>query len=237
MKEYSRIGIICAMEKEASLLRAQMTDVTEETVSGAVYTSGLLKMQLTTLVVCGIGKVFAAIAAQTMILKFGADLLINTGVGGALKSGMEIGDIVVADALVEHDMDTSPIGDPVGLISGINRIDLPTCKEVADALADAVDDEGITPRRGRIASGDQFVATREQKERILAHFDACVCDMEGAAIAHVAYVNGVDCAVLRAISDNGDEAAAVDYPVFAAEAAEKAARVISRFISSMQKDA
>ena len=165
---------------------------------------------------------------------FGNDLARQVGIH---RFGLQIGDIVVADALVEHDMDTSPLRDPVGLISGINRIDLPTCKEVADALADAVDDEGITPRRGRIASGDQFVATREQKERILAHFDACVCEMEGAAIAHVAYVNGVDCAVLRAISDNGDEAAAVDYPVFAAEAAEKAARVISRFISSMQKDA
>ena len=85
-------------------------------------------------------------------------------------------------------------------------------------------------KMGRVASGDQFICDREKKDRIVSLFDASVCEMEGAAIAQVAYVNRIPCAVLRAISDNGNEEATVDYPTFVAEAAEKSANVLRAFL-------
>ena len=125
-------GIIGAMKIEIEALNAQMENRQTKTVSGIEFTSGTLCGREAVTAVCGIGKVFAAMCAQTMILLYSPDRIINTGVAGSLSTKLNIGDIAVSDFVVEHDMDTSPLGDPVGMISGINIVDIPADGELAD---------------------------------------------------------------------------------------------------------
>lgn len=227
------IGIIGAMKTETDALIAAMTERAEQTVSGITYTKGRLCGQECVVATCGIGKVFAAICAQTMILSYAPALIINTGVGGTLTPALGIGDIAIADRLVQHDMDTSPLGDPVGLVSGINRIYFDADSATVKALSKVVSDIGAQGEIGCIASGDQFVATAAKKEYIRDTFGAIACEMEGAAIAHVATVNGTPFAVLRAISDSADGGATEDYPAFVSRAAARSVEVLSRFLSSL----
>ena len=152
------IGIIGAMQAETEALVAAITEPQMACISGITYVSGRLFGHDVVVATCGIGKVYAAICAQTMILRYAPALLINTGVAGTLSSELGIGDVAVATELVQHDMDTSPIGDPVGLVSGINKIYFEADADTADELMVVMQKKGIHAVRGRIASGDQFVA-------------------------------------------------------------------------------
>ena len=116
------VGIIGAMEPEVEALISALADKACEEVSGIKFYTGSLEGKRVAIAKCGIGKVFAALCAQTMIIKYSPRLLVNTGVGGALASDLKTGDIIIANSLCQHDMDTSAIGDPVGLVSGINKI-------------------------------------------------------------------------------------------------------------------
>lgn len=223
------IGFIGAMQIELDGIRANMTDKRSVTVSGVEYVTGKLGKNEIVTAVCGIGKVFAAICAQTMILKFNPTLIINTGVAGGIADGLHIGDVVIADTVCQHDMDTSPIGDPVGLISGINRIYFETDKKASDSLAASLAKFNINTVRGNIATGDQFVSTSEKKSYLKEGFNAAACEMEGGSIGHVCFVNNVPFAVLRSISDNADEGATVDYPTFAKASADGYVKVVTDF--------
>ena len=215
-------GIIGAMHIEVETIKSLMENKTAEKISGVEYVKGTLHGREIVIAVCGIGKVAAAMCTQTMILKYAPDCVINTGVGGSLSTKLAIGDIAVAESLVQHDMDTSPLGDPVGMISGINLVKLPASKSLVKKITAAADRIGLPYACGVIASGDQFIADREKKDWIRDTFDAIACEMEGAAIGQVAYVNGVDFAVLRAISDNADDAAgSMDYPTLCERAAKQ----------------
>ncbi|MBO7195833.1 MAG: 5'-methylthioadenosine/adenosylhomocysteine nucleosidase [Clostridia bacterium] len=209
-----QIGIIGAMEPEVNAIIGALTEHAEETVSGVTIHTGIIEGKRVAVAKCGIGKVFAAICAEIMILKYSPDLLINTGVGGALASGITTGDIVIASDLCQHDMDTSAIGDPKGLVSGINMIYFESDSRANEILLNAAKSLGLNARLGRIASGDKFIASKEDKERIISDFSADACEMEGCAIAQTAFVNGVPFAVVRAISDSADGEATMDYPTF-----------------------
>ena len=208
------IGIIGAMEPEVEAIIATLEEKNSETVSGITFYTGRIGDKTVAVAKCGIGKVFAALCAQTLILKYSPDLLVNTGVGGALASGITTGDIVIADSLCQHDMDTSAIGDPKGLVSGINVIYFDADKRAGEILLASASELGLNARLGRIASGDKFIASKEDKTRIIADFSADACEMEGCAIAHTAFVNGTPFAVVRAISDSADGEATMDYPTF-----------------------
>ncbi len=208
------IAVIGAMEPEVEALISALENKKSETVSGITVHTGSIYGKNVAVAKCGIGKVFAAICAQTMILKYSPDLIVNTGVGGALRSGITTGDIVIADSLCQHDMDTSAIGDPKGLVSGINMIYFEADKRAGDILLASAKELGLNATKGRIASGDKFIASSEDKERIIADFSADACEMEGCAIAQTAFVNGIPFAVVRAISDSADGEATMDYPTF-----------------------
>ena len=197
------------------------------------YTKGILEGKEVVIATCGIGKVFAAICAQTMILRYSPTLLINSGVAGSLSKELGIGDVAVASMLVQHDMDTSPLGDPVGLVSGINKVYFAADADASFSLVACVKAEGAKPLLGCIASGDQFICDREKKNWIRDTFSAVACEMEGAAIAHVATVNGTPFAVLRAISDEADGEASMDYPTFVRMAAARSVKVLRRFLREM----
>ena len=231
------IGIIGAMQIEVEALSLAMENTACETVGNMTFVYGDLRGKRVVCAKCGIGKVFAAMCAQTMILKYAPDCIVNSGVAGTLSEQLSIGQIALAEQVVQHDMDTSPIGDPVGLISGINIIYIPTDPAVTEALAAAVAGEGVPYMRGTVASGDQFICHTADKERIRSTFETAdkpviACEMEGAAIGQVCYVNKVPYGILRAISDGGDENAFADYPTFLAAAAETATRVMLQFVEN-----
>lgn len=227
------VGIIGAMSVEVEALKGAMTDKTSERISGIDFVSGVLCGKDVVVAQCGIGKVFAAMAAQTMILRFGVEMIINTGVGGTLTDKLGIADVAISTACVQHDMDTSAIGDPVGLISGINVIELPADRELGECVAKAASELGIKSLFGVIASGDQFVSSADKKRYITENFGAIACEMEGAAIAHVCYVNGVRCVVIRAISDSADGSAHMDYGEFVKLAAANSAKILERCLYNL----
>ena len=227
------IGIIGAMTVEIEGLRALMTDKKEETVSGIKFVSGVLEGKEVVTAVSGIGKVFAAICTEAMILKYDPDVVINTGVAGTLTDKLGIGDIAVARNVVQHDMDTSPLGDPRGLVSGINVIYFDADVKTSESLSRAAAELNINTVSGTVASGDQFIASKEKKQDITDTFGAVACEMEGAAIGHVCYVNGKPFAVLRAISDSADGHAEMDYPTFCRKAAENYINVVRGYLRSL----
>ena len=227
------IGIIGAMSVEVEALKAAMTDKISERVSGIDFVCGTLCGKRVVVAQCGIGKVFAAMAAQTMILRFAVDTIINTGVAGTLTDKLGIADVAVSSGCVQHDMDTSPIGDPVGLISGINIINIPADESLCAAVLGVAAELGMGCVSGVIASGDQFVSSADKKRYITENFGAVACEMEGAAIAQVCYVNGVRYVVIRAISDSADGSAHMDYGEFVKLAAANSARLLQKLLYTL----
>ena len=209
-----QIGIIGAMTPEVEAIIASLDEKCCERVSGIDFYTGKIGGKSVAVAKCGIGKVFAAICAQTMIMKYSPDLLVNTGVGGAIGGGLNCGDVVIASRLCQHDMDTSAIGDPVGLVSGINMIYFDADSRAREILLTEGERLGLAVKSGTIATGDKFIADADDKHRIAKSFSATVCEMEGCAIAQTAYVNGTAFAVVRAISDSADGEATMDYPTF-----------------------
>ncbi len=225
------IGIIGAMHPEVEGLISALSEKREERISGIDFTSGVLEGKKVVIAGCGIGKVFASVCAQTMILRYSPRLIVNTGVAGGLASGLKTGDVIIAESLVQHDMDTSAIGDPKGLVSGINVIGFEADKRAAQILLGAAKELGLSARLGRIATGDKFIASREDKERIALDFSADACEMEGCAVAQVAYINKIPFAVVRSISDSADGEATMDYPTFMPIAAGNSAKMTLALVS------
>ncbi|MBE6556342.1 MAG: 5'-methylthioadenosine/adenosylhomocysteine nucleosidase [Ruminococcaceae bacterium] len=220
------IGIIGAMKIEVDALCAAMTDKQEETVSGITFYCGTLYGTQAVVAECGVGKVFAAMCAQTMILRYGTDRILNTGVGGSLSPDLHVTDVALSTACVQHDMDTSALGDPKGMISGINVIALPCDEALRRTAQKAAEGLGVHTQCGVIVSGDRFIGNREEKTRLSRDFDGIACDMESAAIAHVCYVNRVPFLAIRAISDNADGAAELSFAEFAALSAKQSIEII-----------
>lgn len=228
-------GLIGAIPEEITHLVAALTDAVTETHLGMTFYRGVLAGEPVVITRAGVGKVNAALAAGVMSLLYHPDRLINTGVAGALSGDLRQGDVVVATSLVEYDMDTTPFGEPRGLlqIRGQELVELPADGETVAALTRAAGTCGETPRTGMIATGDRFVAGADAKAAILSYFPALACEMEGAAIAHAAYAAGVPVAVLRVISDSADGSAQLDYPTFAAIAAEKCQRIVCAYLAAL----
>ncbi len=224
------IGIIGAMQVEIEGLKAAMTDVSEEIVSGVTFTKGKLEGHDVVCVVSCVGKVFAAIAAEAMILRFGVGALLNTGVAGGLLAELEVGDVALADKVVQHDMNTTALGDARGLLSGINIVEIPVDTTLLKALCEATAELAYDGAVGTIASGDLFVEKQSTKDSIVHAFGAIACEMEGAAIGHVAYVNNVPFAVLRVISDGGD---GMEFSKFVTIAAERSVALTRAFLKQL----
>ncbi len=226
------IGIIGAMQAEVEALQALLEHKEETRISGISFQSGTLAGQELVIAACGIGKVHAALCAQTMILQYRPSAIINCGVAGCLAKGIAIGDIVVARDAVQHDMDTVSLGDAPGMISGLNLISLPCAQSVQALLLDSVKAAGVTGHLGTVASGDQFIHDGAKKQWIHSTFAALCCEMEGAAIAQVCYINATPCGILRAISDNADGDAPVSFLEFLGPAVEKTVLVMQHFVKN-----
>lgn len=230
-KSKVQIGIIGAMQIEVEGLKKSMTNTSTEVISGIEFTSGILNGKTVVAAVCGIGKVFAAICAQTMILKYNPDVIINSGVAGTLTDKLAIGDVAVSSDVVQHDMDTTAIGDELGLISGINIIHIPANEKAAALLKICAAHLRLNSMLGTIATGDCFLNDTARKNDIASTFSAIACEMEGGGIGQTCYVNKIPFAILRVISDGGNESSHLDYPTFAKMAAERSIEIMEMFIS------
>ena len=220
------IGIIGAMDIEIATLKENMSQITVERKAGMEFYKGRLSGKDVVVVQCGVGKVNAAICTQALCSNFSVSCVINTGVAGSLCSELDIGDLVVSSDAMHHDMNCISLRYPVGQVPGMKVHAFPADKtmiECAYAAAEAVN-PGHT-RIGRVASGDQFVCHKEQKEKIIAETGGICAEMEGAAIAHAAYRNEIPFVIIRAISDKADDSAQMDYPVFEKIAAARCAQV------------
>lgn len=229
-----KIGIIGAMDVEVAELIESMENIKKETISSIVFYEGILQKKQVVVAKCGVGKVHAAVCAQTMILKYKPDAIINTGVAGSLNSKLDIADLVISDNVVQHDFDTSAFGDPKGLISGIDLVSIPCPKKLVESIKKAADTiENTNVIVGTIASGDQFICSQEKKDFIVENFDALCAEMEGASIGHVCYLNDVDFCIVRSISDKADGSAHMDFPTFTIIAAKKSTQLINEFLKSI----
>ncbi len=226
------IGIICAMQIEADGILALCENVKKEEKFGMTFTRGTLNGKELVIVVCGIGKVNAAMCAATLINDYKPDLVMNSGVAGAVSPVVSIGDIVVGTKAVEHDMNTTPLGDKQGEVSfPSGKVMFFECDNAASRTLEEVcaGIENSKVVRGIIASGDIFISDRSQRLRLNDRFDAIACEMEGAAIGHVCWCCKVPFVILRAISDDIDENKGMDFVKFCALAAEKTVFAVDRF--------
>ena len=223
-------GIIGAMDEEVASLKAAMTDTRISTAAGMEFCKGRLDGCEVIVVQCGYGKVNAGVCAQLLIRVFGAERVINTGVAGSLDARIDIGDIVVSTDAVQHDFDITPLGFVPGEIPPIGTA-FPADEEMRKSAVRAVKESSpeVKVFEGRICTGDSFIASREKKQAILSGFGGLCCEMEGAAIAQVCYLNAVPFVVIRAISDKEDGSQGMEFTAFAAQAAARCAS-ITRFM-------
>ena len=228
------IGLIGAMEIEVNGLKERMQNTETETVAGICFYKGTIQGVPCVVARSGVGKVNAAVCAQIMILLYRTTVIINTGVAGGIGKGVSVGDVVISSGLVQHDMDTSAVGDPKGFISGIDLITIPAVERLVHLTAEAAKDTYPSKvHTGIIATGDQFIGCSAQLKTIAEQFQAIACEMEGGSIAQVCHMSGVDFVVIRAISDNADEEAGISFERFAAEAAERSVRLLCEILPKL----
>lgn len=231
-----KLGIIGAMQVEVEILLGEMENRQERVIGGSTFHAGTLAGLDVVVVQCGVGKVNAAMCAQILCDCFGVTHLVNTGIAGSLNAELDIGDLVVSTDAMYHDFDCTHFGYPYGRVPGMDATAFPADRFLSD-LAFAAAEQGNPghTRRGRIASGDRFVAEKSVKERIIAATGGLCTEMEGAAIAQTAYRNGVPFVILRAISDKADDSAQMDYPTFERLAAHRCAEVTRRLAEKLKE--
>lgn len=233
-QEAMPLGIIGAMEEEVELLKEKMDIKETVEVAGMTFYHGTLHDQDVVLVRSGVGKVNMATCTQILVDHFSVEALVNSGVSGTLDPELNQGDIVISTEAVQHDFDTTPVGGKPGEISRLGMIYFEADKdlvEVAKKAANNVAD--LTIKEGTVASGDQFVAGGEIAERIKANFgEVSAVEMEGAAMAQVAYLNDVPFVIIRSISDKADGGADLSYEEFLPLAAKNSSTLVEEFIKA-----
>ncbi|MBQ7535192.1 MAG: 5'-methylthioadenosine/adenosylhomocysteine nucleosidase [Stomatobaculum sp.] len=229
-----KIGIIGAIAEEVDSLKKAAGITKTAELSGMEFCEGTLEGKSAVIVQCGIGKVNAGVCANTLINIFGCTKVINTGVAGSLDNQIDIGDIVVSVDAVQHDFTVEAIGFAKGEIPYTGKYAFPADKSMRDIAVAAAKKAapGLHVFEGRVCSGDQFISTKEQKEKILSDFGGLCCEMEGGAIAQVCYLNKTPFVIIRAISDKADESAGVNFETFMKEAAANCARIVQYMIHS-----
>lgn len=215
------------MEIEVEGLKQKLEVCVTEQVGGMQFSTGRLCGVECVVARCGVGKVNAAMCAQTMILRYSPSMILNTGVAGGMGKGISIGDVVVASDVVQHDMDTTAVGDPKGFLSGIDLVHIPCWEPLVTLIQQTAQKEGFPACHvGTVATGDQFISNRETLLRLRMEFGAVACEMEGGSIGQVCCSNHLPFAVIRAISDNADDDSHMDYQAFVGPAAQTSIRLV-----------
>lgn len=228
------LGIIGAMDVEVNAIKNKITNKTVTQKAGVEFVCGLIENVMVCVAQCSPGKVNAAICTQAMIDSFDVDKIINVGVGCSLSKDVVIKNVVIATDVCEYDIDITALGEPRGFINGLNVIKVSADRELSEKLARTAITCGEKIHRGTIASGDTFIADSSFKQFLNNEFDAICGEMEGGAIGHTCLANAIPFAVIRSISDGGDESSQIDYPIFKKIAAEISTAIIVEYIKSEQ---
>lgn len=230
----NRIAWVGAMQMEIAPFLEWMGPSVRESAGPHEFVLGKASGIEMVVLRCGVGKVNAAMAVQALIDRYAPDCVIHTGVGGALSAELSVGDVVIARDCVQYDVDTTALGDPLGFVSTVERVDFPCDAALADGLARACRSLGapVRARMGRVATGDRFLTDADQKRAIASTFGALSCDQESCAVAQVCWTHAVPFAVVRAISDASDGEHAAEYGQFAPRAARIAASVGWKFLEN-----
>ena len=231
----TKLGVIGAMQEEVETLLEHMEEKHTDVKAGSTFYQGKLAGLDAVIVQCGIGKVNAAVCTQILCDCYGVTHIVNTGIAGSLSAELDIGDLVVSRDAMYHDFNCCAFGYPVGKVPDMDVIAFPADESMIDYAFTAA--ESVNPghtKIGRVASGDQFVASPELKDRIIASTQGLCTEMEGAAIAQTAYRNGIPFVILRAISDKADNSADMDYPTFEKLAAHRCAAVTMTLAAALQ---
>lgn len=228
------IGIIGAMDVEVDSIKANVKNSTVTKIAGVEYVLGEIENVMVCVAQCSPGKVNAALCTQAMIDKFSPDMIINVGVGCSLNKDVVIKNIVIASDVCEYDIDITALGEPKGYINGLNVTKIPCDKALSEQLAQTAISCGEKIHRGTVASGDTFIASQDLKNDIAKTFSAICGEMEGGAVGHTCMANNIPFAVLRCISDGGDENSLMDYPTFKNIAAKISTSIILKFIKTQK---
>ena len=230
------IGIIGAMAEEVAQLKEAMEQAAVETRASMECYKGRLQGKDVVVVLSGIGKVNSAVCTQILIDQFGVTHVINTGIAGSLRAEINIGDIVLSTDALQHDMEATAFGYPVGQIPRMDTLAFPADEGLiacAEECCKRVNPD-ISTFRGRVVSGDQFVADQEKKAWLSETFGGFCTEMEGAAVGQAAYLNGIPFLVIRAISDKADNSASMDYPEFEAKAIAHTVALVMEMVKSLK---
>ena len=226
------LGIIGAMDEEVARMKEQMEDAQVQTWAGMEFYRGRINGKEAVVVRSGIGKVNAAVCAQILADRYEVSAIVNTGIAGSLDGKIDIGDIVLSTDALQHDMDATNFGYPLGQIPRMEVLSFQADRrllELARVCCKEVNPD-IHVYEGRVVSGDQFVSSQEKKEWLIRNFKGSCTEMEGAAIAQAAYLNGIPFLIIRAISDKADNSATMDYPAFEAQAIDYSVNLMLEMI-------
>ena len=228
-----RIGIIGAMELEVEELKSKMTISRIVEKASMEFYTGTLNGVDVVIVRSGIGKVNAALCVQILADVFQVTHVINTGVAGSLNPALDIGDILVSSDALHHDMDATIFGYKLGEVPQMGVREFKASEAMITAAVTSCKEVNpdIHVKTGRVVSGDQFISSKEVKEKLIANFAGDCTEMEGASIAHGAYLNKIPFVIIRAISDKADNSAEMDYPTFEKQAAKHSARLVEHMIT------
>jgi adenosylhomocysteine nucleosidase len=229
------IGIIGAMDEEVHIIKGQMKDVTIKNIASMEFYEGKLQGKEVVVVRCGIGKVNAAVCTQILADLYQVDAVINTGVAGSLRNEIDISDIVLSTDTLQHDVDATGFGYGLGVIprmeSSIFQADQKLLDLAKEVCAEAIPEVGV--HTGRVVSGDQFISDNSKKAWLVDNFAGYCTEMEGAAIAQTAYLNGIPFLVIRAISDKADHSAEMSYSEFEELAISHTVKLINGLVAKL----
>ncbi len=231
----SKIGIIGAMDLEVETLKSHMQNVKITKKANMEFLEGSLNGTPTVIVKCGIGKVNAGMCVQVLADLFGVTHIINTGVAGSLQAQIDIGDIVISTDALYHDMDVTALGYPLGEVPQLGTLEFKADEKLITLAKSSCEEVNpdIHVFTGRVVSGDQFISSKEVKNKIIENFHGLCTEMEGAAIAHAAFLNEIPFVIIRAISDKADDSAEMDYPTFEKKAAEHSAKLVEHMVAEI----
>jgi adenosylhomocysteine nucleosidase len=211
-----KIGIIGAMDEEVHIIKSQMQEVSMKSVASMDFWEGIFQGKKVVVVRCGIGKVNGAVCTQILADVFQVNIIINTGVAGALRKEIDIADIVLSTDTLQHDMDATGFGYELGVIPRMDRSVFKADEQLIalakEVCAEVIPEVGV--HTGRIVSGDQFISDSDKKAWLVNNFSGFCTEMEGAAIAQAAYLNHIPFLIIRAISDKADHSAEMAYSLF-----------------------
>lgn len=227
-----KIGIIGAMELEVEELKSKMAVSNVVKKANMDFYEGTLNGADVVIVRSGIGKVNAALCVQILADVFQVTHVINTGVAGSLNASLDIGDILISKDAIHHDVDVRIFGYPLGEVPQLGTREFhadETMVSLAKASCEKVN-PGLHAVVGRVVSGDQFISSKEVKEHLIAEFQGDCAEMEGASIAHGAFLNHIPFVIIRAISDKADDSAEMDYPTFEKAAAIHSSKLVEDMV-------